>query len=97
MREPENEAGWDESKSIGMSLVNAITVEEDAQFELYGYYKIWWECEGIWSTYYYTKALVERAVKDYIKHSNKGPSPKNNSVINQTDIVTKLLDIPCTF
>ena len=33
----------------------------------HGHHKIWWECEGIWSTYYYTKSLVEKAVKNYIK------------------------------
>ena len=86
MREPENEPGWDTSKSIGMSLVNGFTVEEDAQFELYGHFKIWWECEGIWSTYYYTKTLVQRAVKDYIQKNEEGPSSKNYFII----VVTKL-------
>ena len=81
MREPENEPGWDTSKSIGMSLVNGFTVEEDAQFELYGHYKIWWECEGIWSTYYYTKTLVQRAVTDYIQKKGEGPSSKNYFII----------------
>merc|ERR1712203_792211 len=32
LREPENEAAWDRSKSIGMSFVNAIISEEDSQF-----------------------------------------------------------------
>ena len=67
VREQENEAAWDRSKSIGMTFINTLVCEEDAQFELYGHHKIWWECEGIWSTYYYTKSLVEKAVKNYIK------------------------------
>ena len=75
LREPENEAPWDRSKSIGMSFVNAMVSEEDAQFELYGRFKIWWECDGIWSAYYYTYALVEKAVKDYVEQSKQGRGP----------------------
>ena len=55
-----------------MSFVNAIISEEDAQFELYGHHKIWWEYMGIWSTYYYTDTLVRKAVKDYIGQSQQG-------------------------
>ena len=77
LREPENEALWDRSKSIGMSFVNSIISEEDAQFELYGHYKIWWSLQGIWSTYYYKNALVRKAVKGYIKQSQKGSGPFN--------------------
>lgn len=77
LREPENEAPWDRSKSIGMSFVNAIVSDEDAQFELYGHYKIWWEWVGIWSTYYYTDTLVRKAVKDYIVQSKQGLGPFN--------------------
>ena len=69
-----------------MTLVNGFTVEEDAQFELYGYYKIWWEAAGIWSNYYYTKTLVQRAVTDYIQKKGEGPSSKNYFII----VVTKL-------
>ena len=60
---------------MGMSFVNAIVSDEDAQFELYGHYEIWWDCAGIWSTYYYTKTLVRKAVKGYIEESKKGPAP----------------------
>ena len=80
LREPENEAAWDRSKSIGMSFVNVIILEEDSQFELYGHYKIWWECEGIWSTYYYTYTLVEKAVKDYVEQSKQGLGPLHLSL-----------------
>ena len=66
-----------------MSLVNDITIEEDAQMEVIGYHKIWWECEGLWSTYYFTKALVQQAVKDYIKQSEEGSSPKSHKMIDQ--------------
>ena len=72
MREPENEPPDNRSKSMGMSFVNAIVSEEDDQFELYGHYKIWWEFGGIWSTYYYTYTLVQKAVKDYIIQSKQG-------------------------
>ena len=58
-----------------MSFVNAMDSEENAQFELYGHFKIWWECEGIWSTYYYTYALVEMAVKDYVEQSKQCRGP----------------------
>ena len=75
MREPVNEAPWDRSKSIGMSLVNAIVSEEDAQFELCGHFNIWWGWGGIWSTYYYTDTLVRKAVKDYIEQSKQGQGP----------------------
>ena len=54
-----------------MSFMNALVCEEDSQFELFRHYKIWWECEGIWTTYYYTKSLVEMAVKDYIEQSKQ--------------------------
>ena len=60
-----------------MSFVNAIISEEDAQFELYGHYKIWWEYMGIWSTYYCTDTLVRKAVKDYIEQSQQGLGPLN--------------------
>ena len=49
-----------------MSFVNTIVSEENAQFEVFGHYKIWWNSIGIWSTYYYTLTLVRKAVKDYI-------------------------------
>ena len=66
-----------------MSFVNAIISEEDSQFELYGHYKIWWECEGIWSTYYFTYALVENAVKDYVEQSKQGLGPLHLSQVEQ--------------
>ena len=56
-----------------MSFVNAMVSEEDAQFELYGHFKIWWD--GIWSAYYYTFALVEKAVKHYVEQSKQGRGP----------------------
>ena len=58
-----------------MSFVNSIVSDEDDQFELYGHYNIWWECVGIWSTYYNTKKLVRKAVKSYIEERKKGPGP----------------------
>ena len=54
-----------------MSFVNSIVSEEDAQFELYGNYKIWWNWTGPWSTFYYTSTLVRKAIKDYIAQSKK--------------------------
>ena len=77
MREPEKDYPTDRSKSIGMSFVNSIVSEEDAQFELYGHYNIWWDWQGIWSNYYYTNALVRKAVKDYIEQTKKGSGPFN--------------------
>ena len=55
-----------------MSFVNAIVSKEDAQFELYGRFKIWWEGAGMWSTYYYTNNLVRQAVKNYIEQIKQG-------------------------
>ena len=55
-----------------MSFVNSIVSKEDDQFELFGYYEIWWTFQGIWSTYYNTKTLVQKAVKDYIAQSKQG-------------------------
>ena len=75
LREPEIETPWERSKSIGMSFVNALVSEEDAQFELYGHYKIWWQSSGIWSTYYHTDTLVRKAVKDYIEQNKQGLGP----------------------
>ena len=60
-----------------MSFVNSIISEEDAQFEIYGHYKIWWNWKGIWSTYFYTNALVSKAVKEYIEQTKKGSGPFN--------------------
>ena len=60
-----------------MSFVNSLVSDEDAQFELYGHYKIWWNSTGIWSTFYYTNTLVRKAVKDYIEQSKKGSGPFN--------------------
>ena len=65
-----------------MSFINAMVSEEDAQFELNGHYKIWWEFGGIWSTYYYTNTLVRKAVKDYIEQSKQGSGPF--SLVHQT-------------
>ena len=63
-----------------MSFINAIFSDEDAQFELYGHYEIWWECVGIWSTYYYTNTLVRKAVKGYVELSTQGSGPLNASL-----------------
>ena len=75
MRKSENEGPCDRSESIGTSFVNAIVSEEDAQFELFGYYTIWWNYVGIWSTYYYTDTLVRKVVKDFIEQSKQGSGP----------------------
>ena len=68
-----------------MSFVNAIVSDEDAQFELFGHFKIWWDGTGIWSTYHYTKTLIQKAVKSYIELSKKGSGqkvPLSQSVID---------------
>ena len=75
MRKQENAGPCDRSESICTSFVNAIVSEEEAQFELYGYYKIWWGYTGIWSTYYYTNTLVRKVVKDLIDQSKQGSGP----------------------
>merc|ERR1712227_261088 len=67
LRKPENEPPWERSESIGTSFVNSIVSEEDAQFELYGCFNIWWNSTGIWSTYYYTDTLVRKVVKNFIE------------------------------
>ena len=72
LTESENELPDHRSKSMGMSFLNAIVAEEDAQFELYGHYEIWWTYVGVWSTYYYTLTLVRKAVKNYIGQSKQG-------------------------